>query len=269
MKDKKMNKSYKFRKMIFDSHMHTKYSADSEMQAADAIAKAQALGLGVVFTEHFDFDIPGDIDFTFVPEDYWKEYEHLRSASIRLGVEIGMEEIARKPAEDFIKRVPFDLVIGSIHLVDRFDIYYPDYYVDKNKETAYHKYFAMMADESAVGDFDVLAHIDYICRAAPYDDPEIDYATFKEDIDKVLKIVIERGKVLELNTRRLNTRRGLKELIPIYSRYKELGGKYVTIGSDAHKVEAVGNYFDLAIDFAKELDLIIVTFCERRLEICK
>ena len=127
----------------------------------------------------------------------------------------------------------------------------------------------MMADESAVGDFDVLAHIDYICRAAPYDDPEIDYATFKEDIDKVLKIVIERGKVLELNTRRLNTRRGLKELIPIYSRYKELGGKYVTIGSDAHKVEAVGNYFDLAIDFAKELDLIIVTFCERRLEICK
>ncbi|MBR1858459.1 MAG: histidinol-phosphatase, partial [Selenomonadaceae bacterium] len=98
---------------------------------------------------------------------------------------------------------------------------------------------------------------------------EIDYANFKDDIDKVLKIIIDRDKVLELNTRRLNTRRGLKELVPIYSQYKKLGGKYVTIGSDAHKVEAVGNYFDLAVDFAHELDLIIVTFCNRKLEICK
>ena len=255
--------------MIFDSHMHTKYSADSEMLPRDAIAKAETLGFGVVFTEHFDYNLPGDIDFTFVPEDYWREYKPLRGQNVRLGVEVGMEEIARKPAADFIKRVPFDLVIGSIHLVDRLDIYYPEYYAGKDKKTAYRKYFAAMAEEAAVGDFDVLAHIDYICRAAPYDDPEIDYAFFKEDIDKVLKIVVERGKVLELNTRRLNTRRGLKELVPIYTQYKKLGGKYVTIGSDAHKVEAVCNYFDLAINLTKELDLKIVTFCERRLEICK
>ena len=255
--------------MIFDSHMHTKYSADSEMLATEAIEKAQRLGLGVVFTEHFDYDIPGDVDFTFVPEDYWKEYEPLRSQSVRLGVEIGMEEIARNPAAEFIKRVPFDLIIGSIHLLDRLDIYYPDFYIGKDKVTAYHKYFAAMAEEAEVGDFDVLAHIDYICRSAPYNDPEIDYATFKEDIDKVLKIVIERGKVLEFNTRRLNTRRGLKELVPVYSRYKELGGKYMTIGSDAHRVETVCKHFDIAIDFAKELDLTIVTFCNRQLEICK
>ena len=255
--------------MIFDSHMHTKYSADSEMVASEAIAKAHRLGLGVVFTEHFDYDIPGGVDFTFVPEDYCKEYESLCSQSVRLGVEIGMEDIARQPAADFIKRAPFDLVIGSIHLLDRLDIYYPDFYIGKDKKTAYHKYFAAMAEEAAVGDFDVLAHIDYICRAAPYDDPEIDYATFKEDIDRVLKIVIEREKVLEFNTRRLDTRRSLKELVPIYSRYKELGGKYVTVGSDAHRVEAVGNYFDIAIDFANALDLTIVTFCNRQIEICK
>ena len=40
--------------MLFDSHIHTKFSADSEMSAVDAIAKAQSLNLGVVFTEHFD-----------------------------------------------------------------------------------------------------------------------------------------------------------------------------------------------------------------------
>ena len=254
--------------MIFDSHMHSKFSADSKMLATDAISKAQSLGLGIVFTEHFDYDLPGDIDFTFNAEDYWSEYKSLRSDKVRLGVEIGMEETARKPAADFIKRVPFDLVIGSIHLVDRLDIYYPEFYISKDKFTAYKKYFAAMIEEAEIGDFDVLAHIDYICRAAPYEDPEIDYATFKDQINQVLNIIVERKKVLELNTRRLNTRRGLKELVPIYAQYKKLGSKYITIGSDAHRVEAVGNYFNLAVEFAREVDLKIVTFCERRLEIC-
>ena len=41
--------------MIFDSHMHTKFSADSQMTATEAINKATSLNLGVVFTEHFDY----------------------------------------------------------------------------------------------------------------------------------------------------------------------------------------------------------------------
>ena len=254
--------------MIFDSHMHTKFSADSEMLAEDAINKSQKLGYGVVFTEHFDFDLPGDVDFTFVPKDYWNEYKNFRSNNVRLGVEIGMEEHSRQACSDFIKKVPFDLVIGSIHLVDRFDIYYPEYYEGKDKETAYKKYFQAMEEEAAIGDFDILGHIDYICRAAPYENPEIDYQSFKNEIDKILKILVERNKVLELNTRRFNNKRGIKELIPIYKKYKELGGKYVTIGSDAHRVEAVCNYFDLAIDFVNNLNLKVVTFCERQLEIC-
>ena len=41
--------------MIFDSHSHTAFSADSEMKAADAIAMAEKAGVGLVFTEHLDF----------------------------------------------------------------------------------------------------------------------------------------------------------------------------------------------------------------------
>ena len=46
--------------MIFDSHMHTKFSADSDMLATDALARARSLNLGVVFTEHFDYGVTGD-----------------------------------------------------------------------------------------------------------------------------------------------------------------------------------------------------------------
>ena len=54
--------------MIFDSHSHTAFSADSEMQAADAIEKAREAGVGLAFTEHLDLDYPGEMDFTFDPQ---------------------------------------------------------------------------------------------------------------------------------------------------------------------------------------------------------
>ena len=254
--------------MIFDSHLHTKFSADSEMLAADALAKAKALNLGVVFTEHFDYGLElNGRKFEFNPAEYMREYKNLRGENVRLGVEVGLRQSARAANKNFIAQADFDFVIGSIHLVDDFDIYYPDFYVGKDKATAYRKYFQQMAEEISVADFDALGHIDYICRAAPYENPEIDYPTFKAEIDAVLKIVIERGKVLELNTRRFDKARAVEELIPVYKKYRELGGRFVTIGSDAHRVAAVGNYFNRALEFANELELTPVTFRERKLEI--
>ena len=252
--------------MIFDSHMHTKFSADSEMLAADAINKAASLNLGVVFTEHFDYGVTANgKEFTFEPSAYMREYKNLRGEKVRLGVEVGLRKSARAVNENFIARADFDLVIGSIHLVDDLDIYYPEFYADKDKATAYKKYFQQMAAEAAVADYDVLGHIDYICRAAPYDNPEIDYATFAAEIDEVLKIVVDRAKVLELNTRRFDSARAVAELIPVYKKYREFGGQFVTIGSDAHRVSAVGNHFKRALDFIHELNLTPVTFCERKI----
>ncbi len=252
--------------MIFDCHSHTKFSADSRMLAQDAIARAKALNFGIIFTEHYDYNLPGDVDFTFDAASYIAEYKNFRSDKVKLGVEIGLRKSARELNKNFIAQVDFDMVIGSIHVVDDIDIYNVDFYADKDKLTAYRKYFAVMVEEVAVADFDVLGHIDYICRAATYDNPEIDYATFKTEIDAVLKIIVERGKILELNTRRLDKILGLKELVPIYTQYKNLGGKYITIGSDAHKVEAIGAYFDRALDFAKEIGLTPVHFNQRKIE---
>ena len=58
--------------MIFDSHSHTRFSADSEMEARAALRAAEALGIGLVFTEHLDVDFPGEDDFTFDPAAYWE-----------------------------------------------------------------------------------------------------------------------------------------------------------------------------------------------------
>ena len=57
----------------------------------------------------------------------------------------------------------------------------------------------------------------------------------------------------------------MKELVPVYRRYAEFGGKYITLGSDAHSAERIGMNFARARDFAEALHLQPVTFCERKM----
>lgn len=258
--------------MIFDSHIHTEFSADSEMKAAEALAAAEKQGIGLVFTEHLDADYTSKEGktFSFDPQDYWQAYSHLRSNQLRLGVEIGMRESTRAFSEDFSRRAPFDFIICSQHMVDDLDIYYPDYYEGKDKQTAYHRYFVQMAENIRTHSFaQALGHIDYICRYAPYADVDIHYAEFADEIDAVLQAVIENDVVMEINTRRLGDRQALASLIPIYQRYRELGGRFVTLGSDAHTAEAVGAHLMLAYDFAEGLKLKPVSFSGQQMANCQ
>ena len=257
--------------MLFDSHVHTEFSADSEMKAAEALAVAEKLGIGLVFTEHLDagFTAKDGKEFSFVPHDYWQAYSHLRGDTLRLGVEIGMRASTRDFSEEFSRQVPFDMIICSQHLVDDIDIYYPDYYAGKDKQEAYHRYFVQMAENLKAHSFaNTLGHIDYICRYAPYEKPDIIYTDFADEIDAVLQTAIETDTAMEINTRRLGDRAALESLLPIYRRYKEMGGRFVTIGSDAHGDDAIGTHMQLACDFAESLGLMPVTFCQQHLVDC-
>ena len=256
--------------MIFDSHSHTKFSADSEMKAQEAMDAAEKLGIGIVFTEHIDFSYPGELDFTFSPKDYWKEYEPLRGKTLRLGVEMGLAPGEKEQAEAFIAEVPFDEVIGSIHLIDGHDIYEKDCYEGKTQDEMYRRYFSLMADMVRLHSYiDILGHIDYIARYAPYENTEIQYAVWKDGIDEVLRAVVETDTVLELNTRRFDAPIHFKNLVPIYKRYKELGGKYTSIGSDAHTPDVIGAHFAVAEQFAEACGLVPVTFEARKMQILK
>lgn len=255
--------------MIFDSHSHTSFSADSDMTAEDALKAARARGLGIVFTEHLDVDFPGELDFSFDPAAYWKQYEPLRGDNLHLGIEVGMQAGTAEASRAFVTRAPFDFVIGSVHLLRGIDIYEKECFEGREKDELYREYFRTMAEMIACHDFiDVLGHIDYIARTAPYKNPELSYGAFADEIDAVLRTAVAQGVVLELNTRRLGSRRALKELAPIYARYHELGGRYVTLGSDAHGADAIGANFAAAEDFARAMGLSIVTFFARKMEFC-
>ncbi|NMM65581.1 histidinol phosphate phosphatase [Clostridium sp. P21] len=250
---------------MFDTHIHTKFSSDSKMKIEDAIKCAKNKNISMIITEHMDLKFPKDGMFCFDVAEYFKEYYKYRADDLLLGVEIGMKEDCVEESGKVIKNNPFDYIIGSVHLVNNLDIYYEEYYKGKSKKEAYEKYFISMLEAIKNYDFiDSMGHIDYISRYAKYEDKEIYYEEYSDIIDEILKVLIRTDKCIELNTRRLNNENAVKNIIPIYKRFKELGGNNITIGSDAHNIEAIGSNFNVAKDIAELCKLRIVYFKNRK-----
>jgi len=78
--------------------------------------------------------------------------------------------------------------------------------------------------------------------------------------------LIAHDTVIELNTRRLGDRSVIKSLAPIYKRYYDLGGRYVTFGSDAHKMLDIGSNFMAAKELSEWCNLKMVYFKNRRMQ---
>lgn len=253
--------------MIFDTHMHTEYSSDSEMKLKDARGRAAALGLGVVITEHLDLKFPGGGKFLLDGDAYLSAYEPYRGDVCLLGVEIGMRTDCAEENAAYAKRHAFDYVIGSVHLVEGEDIYYESFYAGRTKQEVYRQYFKTMADCIRSHPFiDALGHIDYIARYARYADPDIFSVELADSIDVCLRAVVEQGIAMEINTKRLDDRRAADRLAPVYRRYRELGGKLATLGSDAHRAENIGKNFAAARALADDCGLKLVYFKNRKAE---
>ena len=107
-------------------------------------------------------------------------------------------------------------------------------------------YEATLANIRAFDCFDVYGHIDYITRYIPQDRlPEYHKEDFCGITDEILHELIARGKGIECNTAGFRHRTG--EPNPnrdILSRYLQLGGTILTIGSDGHCPEHVALGFD-------------------------
>ncbi|MCJ7690300.1 MAG: histidinol phosphate phosphatase [Clostridiaceae bacterium] len=252
---------------MIDSHIHTEFSQDSQMKLQHGLERSENIGIGMTITEHLDLKFPTEENFTFDIDKYFNDYDKYKSNKFMLGIEIGMQLNCLEENRAIASKYPFDYIIGSIHVADGQDIYYPKFYEGKSKKESFEQYFGSMIDCVKQYDFiDSLGHIDYISRYATFYDKEIHYEEYNEYIDEVLKTIVSKEKVIELNTRRLDNREAYNNLIHIYSAYKQKGGEYVTIGSDAHHAEHVGQNFKLANSICEICNLKPVYFKNRKIE---
>lgn len=251
---------------MFDCHVHTDFSTDSKMDIEDAIKVSRELGIGLIITDHMDYKHYIPNEFIFDPDEYFNEYEKYRNDKLLLGVEIGFRDDSLEEIKKLKDNYPFDFIIGAIHVVNKVDIYYRDYYIGKSKKQAYEEYLKSILLLVKHHDlFDSLGHMDYITRYSIYEDKGLYYKEFSDLIDEILRELSNAGKAIEINTRKIHEKDTANNFIEILKRFKELGGEYTTIGSDAHRPEDIGINFKRAEEIAHICDLKSVYYKERKL----
>ena len=240
--------------IICDYHNHTNFSADCDASAESMIEKAIELGLSYFcITDHMDPDMnfPG-MDFTFDVSEYmakhheWKDH-YQGQITLLTGIELGLQPHIAEDLRNVLSAGKFDFVIGSAHLCDGIDPYFPEYWKGKTEYQGTRRYFEYILECIHVfHDFDVFGHVDYIVRYGPTKAENYSYTQYQEIIDEILKTLISKNIGLELNTAGLKYGLGFAHPhIDILKQYKALGGEIITIGSDGHKPE------HLAYDFHK------------------
>ena len=251
---------------MFDSHIHSTFSCDSKMKIEELSRKLKESDIGGIITEHMDIGYPTNpLAFLFDVPEYFAAYGSWRSDKLLLGIEIGMQPVSHDENRVIARRYAFDQIIGSIHVVEGADIYEASFYEGREKKEAYQSYLnAMLQAIKDYDDFDTLGHIDYICRYATYEDPELYYDDEPALWDEIFQTLVEKDKALEINTRRLDLPGAGRALTKLYKRYKRLGGHFVTIGSDAHREVEVGRRLTIARDIAEAAGLTPVYFKERQ-----
>lgn len=243
--------------MKYDYHTHTCYSEDSEAPVDAMIMAAIDNGVSeLAITDHYDPDYP-DPNFEFIPDfpEYHKmllekQEEYRDRIKIVKGIEIGLQrgdtlDKCREVAETF----PYDFIIGSFHCFDGYDLYTADYSVMNEKEVLPNFYRCMYDCLKAYKDYDIVGHFNVIDRYVPF---ELDYKDSMDICEAVIKMMVEDGKGMEINTS--SFRYGMGDRTHAASEflamYREMGGEMVTIGSDAHKPS------DMAADWDRAADIL-------------
>lgn len=255
---------------MYDFHMHSRVSFDGHDTGLQLAQAGLAAGLKeICFTDHMDYvSTPGWHDLLYNVEDYNAEYDSLEvpGLTIRRGVEFGLYPDNQAQMQHDLSLRHYDFVLGSIHFVDNIDVYFAEYWEGKTVWQAQRRYFETMLDcVRAHDDFDVLAHLTYLhkTRVCPVKTP-LPYSDHAEIIDDILRILAAKGKGLELNTSGMDRCSGFLPTPDYFRRFKELGGEIVTIGSDAHRSDRVGQYSFEACEVLKDIFGYVCTFQDRK-----
>lgn len=255
---------------MFDYHMHSRVSFDGFDTGLEMALAAKEHGLKeICFTDHLDYDPLGKMGIlAFDTDAYNAEYNelHVPGVKIRRGMEFGMTVDNREQFREDLKRRPFDFVLGSIHFVDDLDVYFEEYWAGKTVFQAERRYLeATLECVQIHEDYDVLAHLTYIAKTRCHPAPRcVPYAEHRELIDEILRILVRKGKGLEMNSSGVDRTGGFLPTADVVRRFRELGGEIVTIGSDAHKSDRVGQYSKEACDILKDIFGYVCTFEDRK-----
>ena len=245
---------------LFDLHTHSKHSFDGNDTCEELCRAAVEKKLtGIAITDHCDID-GADLDVDSLCKNLLADVtackikHNCKQFTVLSGLEIGQGIYRKEKTEELLSTYGFDIILGSVHNLENMQDFY---FLDYNSLDVYElldAYFDAVTELAEWGRFDSLAHLTYPLRyiKGKYK-IDIDLSKFSVKIDNILKKLIENEKALEINTSEIN--RELADFMPnasVISRFNELGGRYITIGSDSHYANRLGNGLQEGIKLAQD-----------------
>ncbi len=254
-----------------DYHTHTYYSFDGDAASSvDALCKA-AIEKGVTdlaVTDHFECNWraeasypPYNADAAFAEVQAAKE-RYKGKLHLTYGIEIGQANQYPEEAKALLAAHDFEFVIGSIHNLTGA----PDFYMfDFEKLSVYPGYigylFERYIDElCAVIDtlpkLDTVAHLTYMQRYCELSGNHYDFIKHAEKVELLFKKMIAENIALEVNVSTLW--KGLGFAMPdceFLSLYRDCGGRLITVGTDSHSPEHIGDCVEDGFALLKRVGL--------------
>ena len=254
--------------ILTDAHTHSLFSHDGKAPREAMARAAYEKGLSSLYqTEHFDAYTDGGTTRVryFEAAIFSAPPDPDPPVALPLSIEVGEMGEVFQEAEELLARRPYEFVLGALHhLRGEKGFLSREYFSDEECLTLFSRYLEELLATAEETDYDSLAHMDYPLRYF--------YAKrglllrledYPRDVEEILRAVIRRGKALELNTATL--RKGYPFLMTgTLRRFREMGGKYVTVGSDAHAPEDIAFAFDRAEAALREAGFSAYTIYQNR-----
>lgn len=257
--------------MLFDYHTHT-FLSDGKDSHEDMISSAAFRGLTEIgFSDHIchkpvGWAMPMENIPHMVSRIKAVQSDENLQISVKFGVEVDYFPAKEKEIAETVAGLEVDYVIGSVHFIDdwNFDTDIIPYdQTDINR--FYKQYFKLVQQSALSGLFDIIGHCD-LAKKFGY------YPTFALDeiYDQTAMIFKKADVVVELNTS--GRIKPCNEFYPSVAFLQRLAHHKVpiTLGSDAHVEQNVGQFFDEAIGEIRALGFRELTrFTRRNREIVK
>ena len=235
---------------LADYHVHSDRSPDCSFSMEAMAAAAVEQGMDeICFTDHVDVVPWGK--YQTAPQYDWDAltgaYSRVTEAwgdrlKIRLGAELGEMAADFPLAERYLDAAPpLDFVIGSLHLMSprfqRLDLIHIAQ-VGEQWDQIVTDYLEELLKHVAWGRFSVVGHLTLPLRyAVERAGMDVTFEGHMDEVEQVLRAVVDRGLGIECNTNRGNMPLPDGEILTMY---RQLGGEIITLGSDAHRDYQVG-----------------------------
>ncbi len=257
---------------IEDYHIHSKYSFDGNMSFEEIVQESIKKNLSeIAVTDHIELAAP-DIMTEFNVNAARMEFDKVREKyegqiTIKRGMELGNAQLDMQQADIVAQEFDGDFILGSVHNLEiNHDVWYSDYR-KINKKQFYHAYLDAVYEVAQKADYDVLAHITYPSKGIYTQTGwRLDLKEYQKQFEKIFEAVISRGKGIEVNTSGLRV--SLQEALPneeILKLYRDCGGTIITVGSDAHKAEDIGEGIKEAMQCLEKLKFEGITTYTHRI----